>query len=296
MKIFTGLIASVALLIATGVAAADIRVTATPRTADPGAAVLITVTGAKDMPEGKAGSTKLHFFAARGGHQAVAAIPLDHKPGSFEVEIKGAAKASVVKVRERVFSEASIVVEEEMASPDAPDRDRIDADNHAIRGAFAKATGAPQFTGKFIAPGRGKVTSTYGEWRTFNDGHRSQHLGHDIGAREGSTVKAAGGGTVTLVRECFLAGNVVVLDHGAGIATAYFHLAATTVKDGDKVKAGAKIGTVGKTGRTTGPHLHLSVWTTDGFVDPASFLKLALRPAKAKAGATKAEKVAAAKK
>ena len=282
MKPLAALLTAVALFAIPRIAEADVRVTATPATAPPGAAVLITVTGTKDAPEGKAGATALHFFAARGGFQAVAAIPLDQKPGPFEIEIKGAAKASVVKVREHTFPETSLVVEEEMANPEKADRDRIDADNHAIRTALAKATGAPQFTGKFAAPGRGKVTSTYGEWRTFNDGHRSQHLGYDLGAPDGSAVKAAAAGTVALVRECFLAGNVVVVDHGAGIATAYFHLAETAVKEGDEIKAGAKVGTVGMTGRTTGPHLHLSVWLTDGFVDPGSFLKLALRPAKAK--------------
>jgi murein DD-endopeptidase MepM/ murein hydrolase activator NlpD len=279
MKILTSLFTVATLVVAVARADAEVRVTTSPRTADPGAAVLVTVTGAKSTPEGKAGETKLHFFTARGGYQAVAAIPLDQAPGAFAIELEGGATA-VVDVRTKVFPEASIVVEDELANPGPADRDRIDADNHAIRVALAKSTGVPQFTGKFSSPGRGKATSTFGEWRTFNDGHRSQHLGHDIGAPAGSAVKAAAAGTVVLVRDCFLAGNVVVLDHGAGIATAYFHLADTAVKDGDVVKAGAKLGTVGQTGRTTGPHLHLSVWLNDRFVDPASFLKLALRPTK----------------
>jgi hypothetical protein len=270
---------AVVMSLGVSVAVADVKVTSSPPSAIPGSAVLVTVTGSKEMPEGKAGKHKLHFFAARGGHQAVVAIPLDHQPGPFEIAIDGAAVPSVVTVREHTFPEAAIVVEDELANPDAAHRDQIDADNHAMRTALAGATGAPQFTRKFAMPGKGKVTSKFGEWRTFNDGHRSQHLGLDLGARKGSVVKAVAAGTVALVRETFLAGNVVVLDHGGGIASAYFHLAEISVKEGDRVKAGGRVGTVGQTGRTTGPHLHLSVWAGGDFVDPASFLRLDLRPA-----------------
>jgi len=83
---------------------------------------------------------------------------------------------------------------------------------------------------------------------------------------------------VVLVRDGFLTGNLVAIAHGAGIASAYYHLSKTSVAEGDKVERGAEIGLAGATGRTTGPHLHLSVRVPGGFVDPATFLRLKLMP------------------
>ena len=80
------------------------------------------------------------------------------------------------------------------------------------------------------------------------------------------------------MRETFLAGNVVVDAHGAGICSLYFHLSKTSVAEGETVKQGAVIGLAGHTGRTTGPHMHLSIHVAGGMVDPVTFLKLAIAP------------------
>ncbi len=258
-------------------AVADTRVTVTPRVARPGDAVLVTVTGTKTKPKGDAGGGALKFFPAKGGFQAVFAIPIDAKAEDLSIEVESAVMPAKVKVKAVTFPEAKVIVEEEMANPPKADRDLIDADNKAILDAVAKEAGEPLFTKAFIRP-PGKVTSTFGEWRTFNDGHRSQHLGLDVSAREGAKVKAINSGTVVLVREGFLTGNLVVIAHGAGISSAYYHLSKSSVTEGDKVERGALIGLVGKTGRTTGPHLHLSVRVPGGFVDPATFLRLKLKP------------------
>jgi murein DD-endopeptidase MepM/ murein hydrolase activator NlpD len=177
------------------------------------------------------------------------------------------------------FSETQIVVEDDLANPDAAERARIEADNGAMTAAYASAPEAPQFARPFRRP-HGAVTSPFGEWRTFNDGHRSQHLGVDLHAREGSKVLAIAGGTVVLVRDTFLAGNIVVVGHGGHIASLYFHLSKATVAEGDTVKQGAAIGLAGHTGRTTGPHVHLSIHVDGGLVDPVSFFKLPLAPAR----------------
>lgn len=265
-----------AMLALAATAAADTRVTVTPKVARPGDAVLVTVKGTKDKPQGKAGGDTLKFFPAKGGYQAVFAVSLDAKPEPIHVEIETAKNPAIVKVKAVTFPEARVVVEEEMANPPKPERDRIDADNKAILDVFSNA-GDPQFTRAFMRPA-GKVSSTFGEWRTFNDGHRSQHLGLDFAAREGVKIRAINAGTVVLVREGFLTGNLVVLAHGGGIASAYYHLSKTTVAEGDKVERGATIGLVGKTGRTTGAHLHLSVRVPGGFVDPATFMRLRMMP------------------
>jgi len=271
------------LLATAGVAAADSKVTVSPATVHAGQPVLVTVTGNKGPPKGTAGARPLVFFPARTGYQAVFAVPLDAKPEALSVEIESAKLPATVQVTAppKPFPETSVVVEEEMANPPKAERERIDADNAAILAAVGKAAGEPQFTTPFKRP-PGEITSVFGEWRTFNDGHRSQHLGLDLFAREGSKVTAINAGTVVLVRETFLAGNIVVVAHGAGFASAYYHLSKTSVAEGDVVAQGAALGLAGQTGRTTGPHLHITIRVPGGFVDPAAFFKLAIAPAPAR--------------
>ncbi len=280
-------LASLVMLLAIGgTAAAGPKVTVAPKVASPGDAVLVTVSGAKDMPKGTANGTALEFFPTKAGFQALIAIPLDAKPEPISIEIQSAKLPVAVKVKEKKFAETDVIVEDEMANPPKADRDRIDADNGAIIGAVGKGKGTPQFTRAFKRP-PGTVTSPFGEWRTFNDGHRSQHLGTDLFATEASSVKAVNAGTVTLVRDTFLAGNVVVVAHGGGMATAYYHLSKATVAEGDVITQGAEIGLAGHTGRATGPHLHISVRVPGGWVDPATFFKLAISPPRAAVTATR---------
>lgn len=271
-------------------AVADTKITVSPTTAHPGDAVLVTVTGSKDTPKGKADGKPLAFFASRTGYQALFAVPLDAKPDDITVEVDSAVKPATVKLTPGTFPETSVIVEEEMANPDAPERARIDEDNKAIIEAVTKDKGDPQFARPFRRP-PGEITSKFGEWRTFNDGHRSQHLGVDLFAKEGTKVRAINAGTVTLVRETFLAGNVVVVSHGAGVASTYYHLSKTSVAEGDTIAQGAEVGLAGHTGRTTGPHLHLSIRVPGAFIDPISFFKL---PIAAKATPKPAAKPAAA--
>lgn len=267
---------ALALLLVGGVAYADPAITVSPDAAHPGDPVLVEIKGVTQTPQGKAGGQPLHFFRARDGYQAVFAVPLAINETHMLVE-GGGAKPVSVAVTPQTWKEDSVTVEDELANPDAADRAKIDADNAAIGKSYEQAAGVPQFGKRFARPG-GSITSGFGEWRTFNDGHRSQHLGTDFGVTEGSKVLAAASGTVVLVRETFLMGNVVVVAHGGGISSLYFHLQKPLVAEGDAVSQGKAIGLTGHTGRTTGPHLHLSIHTDGGMVDPIAFLKLAIAP------------------
>ena len=102
----------------------------------------------------------------------------------------------------------------------------------------------------------------------------SRHLGTDYAGAVGAPVRAANRGVVRLVDGFFLGGNVVYLDHGAGLVTAYLHLSAQGVAVGDTVQRGDVIGKVGATGRVTGPHLHWITRYGVVSVDPASVLRL----------------------
>lgn len=266
----------VCLLAMTAVANADVRIE--PTTVHPGDPVLVTVTDANTAPKGTVGGKALQFFKARRGYQAVFAVSIT---GSEPLTVKVGDIERKVKITPVVLPEADVVVEEEMANPPEAERKQIDADNEAMIAAM-HSEGDAQFSAAFVKP-RGKVTSQFGEWRTFNDGHRSQHLGMDTIAKVGARVSAINAGTVTLVRDTYLAGKIIVVAHGAGIASAYFHLSDASVAEGDVVKRGQQIGKAGQTGRATGPHLHVAVRAVGGFVNPATFFKLRLQPAAARA-------------
>jgi len=259
------------------VAAAEPRVRVEPTTVRPCDAVLVTVTGVDEMPKGTGDGHALTFFRSKAGYQAVFAVPVKTEADKVTVSVPTAKSTTKLTVKEHEFKHSSVAVEEELANPEAAERARIADDNKGMLAAMADTMTPPLFTQRFVRP-RGSVTSTFGEWRKFNDGHESQHLGFDVIASEGTPVKAVNRGTVAFVGETLLGGNVVIVNHGAGIASAYMHLSQAKVAVGDTVEQGAEIALSGLTGRTTGPHLHVAIHVPGGFVDPLRFFALKLSP------------------
>jgi murein DD-endopeptidase MepM/ murein hydrolase activator NlpD len=113
---------------------------------------------------------------------------------------------------------------------------------------------------------------SFGKKRIFNGQPRSPHSGEDYRATTGTPVLAAAPGTVALAEEHFFGGNSVFIDHGDGLFTMYLHLSEILVKPGQEVRAGDRVGSVGATGRASGPHLHFGVRWRGARVDPAVLL------------------------
>lgn len=128
-------------------------------------------------------------------------------------------------------------------------------------------------TMRLAQPVPGVRSSSFGLRRFFNGKARNPHGGMDIAAPVGTPVKAAAPGVVIDTGDYFFNGNTVWLDHGGGMLTMYCHLDRIRARVGQRVRTGQVIGTVGKTGRVTGPHLHWSVCLNRTMVDPALFLK-----------------------
>jgi murein DD-endopeptidase MepM/ murein hydrolase activator NlpD len=120
-----------------------------------------------------------------------------------------------------------------------------------------------------------RITETFGGQRILNGVRKSPHNGTDFGADEGKPVYAISDGIVVIAGDNFYYnGNFVLLAHGQGLTSVYLHMSKLDVKTGDKILKGQKIGEIGSTGRSTGPHLHLGVQWYNKRIDPLSLLEL----------------------
>lgn len=125
---------------------------------------------------------------------------------------------------------------------------------------------------RFVTPARGEVTSRFGMRNHPITGERKMHNGMDIAAPTGTPVQSTRAGKVVSAGYEDGAGNFVVVDHGGGVKSKYFHLNEINVKEGQQLAAGQQLGTVGSTGDSTGPHLHFEVHINGQPVDPEPLL------------------------
>ena len=175
--------------------------------------------------------------------------------------------------------------------PDSALAARVAREAAAIREAWKETHHTPRlWTLPFARPRPSRITSVFGTGRDFNGTIQSRHLGVDFDGSVGSTIRAANAGVVTLVGDFYFSGNLVVISHGDGIATAYLHMSRVLVKVGDTVTRGQLIGLVGATGRVTGPHLHWIAKYGAISVNPMSLLAVTAEPAKSPVRARPAER------
>lgn len=134
-----------------------------------------------------------------------------------------------------------------------------------------------RWRGTFHRPTETVETSPFGTLRTYNQrDKKNRHLGLDLDGKTGDPIQAIAAGRVALVQDRYYSGGTVVLDHGQGLVSMYFHMSAFDVEEGQLVEKGQLLGKVGKSGRVTGPHLHLSVKLDGIYTDPKSLLALPL--------------------
>ena len=159
----------------------------------------------------------------------------------------------------------------------APEVQNADA---AARAPYQRfATPARHWTGIFDPPSDGQITAGYGALRSFNGGPVSDyHRGIDYGLPTGSPVTAPGSGIVAWTGRTDRRGNGMILDHGAGVFTGYYHLSEVLLQAGDIAERGAPIGRIGSTGLATGPHLHWEVVVRGVTVNPTPWIRLLEAP------------------
>lgn len=139
-----------------------------------------------------------------------------------------------------------------------------------IEAARARQSDSAGWRQSFIWPARGRVSGIFGSQRIYAGEPGSFHSGVDVAGTVGTPVVAPADGVVILAAPTpfSLEGNLLMIDHGMGLNSAFLHLSAIDVKLGDTVRQGQQIGRIGATGRATGPHLHWSMKWNDARIDP----------------------------
>lgn len=231
--------------------------------------------------EGRMGKEPVYFFPTESGqYAALIGADVEAKPGVAMVLIRvvtGEGVASErqveVRIRAKAFKKESFTVaaEFDQFTPDLLDRIRREQQQFAR--AYAASTPERRWEIPFVPPVPVEVTSPFGYRRVINGTPRSPHTGTDLKAAAGTEVLATNHGRVVLTGDFYFAGKSIVVDHGAGLLTMYFHLSEIKVEQGTEVRKGAVIALSGMTGRVTGPHLHWGARSTGGRVDPLQLIE-----------------------
>lgn len=178
-----------------------------------------------------------------------------------------------VKIKSKQYKTQKITIKNKRkVNPYASDMDRIIREKR-IKTKARKTFSTAQTNINFIQPVDGILTGSYGKRRIFNGQKRRPHSGMDIAADTGIPVKVAASGNVIETGDFFFSGNMVYVDHGQGLISLYAHLDKINVQAGDQLNQGDIVGTVGETGRVTGPHLHWSVGLNETWIDPSLFIQ-----------------------
>ena len=222
----------------------------------PGAAILLDGQPIRVSPEGA-------FVFGFGREQ----------PGEARLDVRykdGKAESMLLQVRPRQYDIQRIDgLPERMVTPPPAVLSRIRDDAAKVKAARTFDTPATWFLEGFIWPSEGTISGVYGSQRVLNGQPKAPHYGVDVAAASGAPLVAPAGGVVRLAeRDLYYTGGTVILDHGHGLSSVFLHMSTVAVSVGQTLRQGEHLGTVGATGRATGPHLHWGMTWFEVRVDP----------------------------
>lgn len=264
---------SAALLLLAGFAASAAELPTESRV--PGGIAFVPVPGGELAPTVIFNTHRVAVMRRDDQWVAVVGIPLAEKPGELKIKVstpQGTTEVPFLITDKKYRTQYLTIKDQRKVEPNPDDLKRIGAETKRSDTALSKFTALETPSLQLLAPIEGVRSDSYGSRRVFNGQPRSPHSGMDIAAAKGTPIKSPAAGKVVEAGEFFFNGNTLYIDHGDGLVTMYCHLDTIKVKLGDQVTRGELIGTVGATGRVTGPHLHWGVALNRAMVDPALFI------------------------
>jgi murein DD-endopeptidase MepM/ murein hydrolase activator NlpD len=231
--------------------------------------------------EGKFAGEKIPFHSdASGNFTALVGIDLEAKPGPAKVYLKGVTRAGthregqiLLKIKPKAFPQESFTVPPQFDELGPEVLERIRVEREQFTRAFSSSAEGLLWEKPFIAPVTADISSPFGYRRIINGAPRAPHAGVDLRAPMATQVIAANNGRIALVGDFFYSGKSVVLDHGGGLYTMYFHLSEIRVEQDAAVRKGDLIALSGMTGRVTGPHLHWAARLNGARIDPLELVQ-----------------------
>jgi murein DD-endopeptidase MepM/ murein hydrolase activator NlpD len=207
--------------------------------------------------------------------QYIAFIPVNYrsKTGLKKVTLnyKNGSDSFDINITDGNYPFETITVAPSKVKPNKKQRERTSREYHEAMKVYGTFTKKRFWNQPFIAPMSSHITSHFGTARMFNNTLKSYHSGTDYRAPIGTPIHATNDGVVVIAKNRYYAGNSVVIDHGEGIYSCYYHLSKINVKVGEQVKQNDILGLSGKTGRVSGPHLHYAMMVNGIQVDPIVF-------------------------
>jgi hypothetical protein len=209
-------------------------------------------------------------------------VDLEHPPGTLPIRVEvrqdtgpPLTATAALRILDAHFPVQRLTLPRSFVELDAATLARIQREQAILSRLWETVTPERRWQGPFRMPLESPTPPNgFGVRRVINGEPRAPHTGVDFPAPAGTPVLATNAGSVALVAEQFFSGRTVILDHGLGLYSMYFHLQESLVREGQSVAAGEAIGRVGSTGRATGPHLHWGARLNGARVDPDALVTL----------------------
>ena len=226
---------------------------------------------------------KIPFFPVTDtSFAAIVGIDMQDPPGVQELRITVQTTDQTdhliysVKIVKEEYAVQHLKLPKNKVDLDSKTLKRVRLEQKEMANAFHHVGTHPLWDGAFLEPTKGKVTGRFGSRRVINGQTKRPHSGEDIAAPQGTLVHAINKGTVVATVDHFFSGKGVIIDHGVGLFSMYFHLSEIDVQPGQSLKKGDALGKVGSTGRATGPHLHWGIRLNGARVNPYALTALPL--------------------
>ena len=241
----------------------------------PGGVARIELGPAAERPQAFSGNVPLLVVGDPINWTALLGIALAAAPGTQSIRVRqdDAERSVTVTIAPKRYAEQHLKVAPKTVDLSPADLARYERERDHQQRVMATFSTLPTGDLAMRPPVPGKRSDSFGKRRFFNGQPRNPHSGMDIAAATGTPVIAPLPGTVIDTGDYFFNGNTVFIDHGQGLISAYMHLSRIDVREGQRLARGDRIGAVGATGRSTGPHLHWTVILNNTAVNPELLLK-----------------------